>query len=166
MRRELQDVLHERDVAIARSGRVEDLEDTVSELRRHNKELEDQVCEEHVGHGTPKKRYGWVWSCVRFLQQRRPGYPANQGKVCVCGFVFSCLAPIFVWVCGSLSSCGRYVCAWEKRVLASGGAASSHLRFPNASLRSLLTSLTPRSPRFSRQNAWRMHAQIFYLGLR
>lgn len=45
VRRELQDVLHERDVAVAKSGRVEDLEDTVSELRRHNKELEDQVRE-------------------------------------------------------------------------------------------------------------------------
>lgn len=39
----MQDVLHERDVAVARSGRVDDLEETVSELRRHNKELENQV---------------------------------------------------------------------------------------------------------------------------
>lgn len=39
----MQDVLHERDVAVARSARVDDLEETVSELRRQNKELEDQV---------------------------------------------------------------------------------------------------------------------------
>lgn len=43
MRRELQDVLHERDVAVAKSARVDDLEETVSELRRHNKEIEDQA---------------------------------------------------------------------------------------------------------------------------
>lgn len=43
VRRELQDVLHERDVAVAKSARVDDLEETVSELRRHNKELEDQA---------------------------------------------------------------------------------------------------------------------------
>lgn len=43
VRRELQDVLHERDVAVARGGRVNDLKETVSELRRHNKELENQV---------------------------------------------------------------------------------------------------------------------------
>lgn len=44
VRRELQDVLHERDVEAARAARVDDLEETVSELRRQNKELEDQVC--------------------------------------------------------------------------------------------------------------------------
>eukprot|EP00752_Nemacystus_decipiens_P007715 g6898.t1 len=43
VRRELQDVLHERDIAVARGGRVDDLEETVSELRRHNRELENQV---------------------------------------------------------------------------------------------------------------------------
>lgn len=43
VRRELQDVLHERDVAVARGATVDDLEETVLELRRHNKELEDQV---------------------------------------------------------------------------------------------------------------------------
>lgn len=43
VRRELQDVLHERDVAVARGAKVEDLEETVSELRRQNKELEDQA---------------------------------------------------------------------------------------------------------------------------
>ncbi|CAM9771908.1 unnamed protein product, partial [Ectocarpus sp. 6 AP-2014] len=43
VRRQLQDALHERDVAVAKCGRVDDLEETVSELRRHNKELEDQV---------------------------------------------------------------------------------------------------------------------------
>lgn len=42
-RRELQDVLHERDVAVARATRVDDLEETVSDLRRQNKELEDQA---------------------------------------------------------------------------------------------------------------------------
>lgn len=43
VRRELQDALHERDVAVSKCGRVDDLEETVSELRRHNRELEDQV---------------------------------------------------------------------------------------------------------------------------
>ena len=43
VRRELQDVLHDRDVAVARGAKVDDLEEAVSELRRHNKELEDQV---------------------------------------------------------------------------------------------------------------------------
>lgn len=43
VRRELQDTLRERDVAIARGARVDDLEETVSELRRQNKDLEDQV---------------------------------------------------------------------------------------------------------------------------
>ena len=43
VRRELQDVLHERDVALARGARADDLEETVSELRRNNKELEDQA---------------------------------------------------------------------------------------------------------------------------
>ncbi|CAM9773902.1 unnamed protein product [Scytosiphon promiscuus] len=43
VRRELQDVLHERDVAVARGGRVDDLEETVDELRKQNKELENQA---------------------------------------------------------------------------------------------------------------------------
>lgn len=43
VRRELQDALHERDVAVAKTAKVEDLEDAASELRRQNKELEDQV---------------------------------------------------------------------------------------------------------------------------
>lgn len=45
VRRELQDVLHERDVAVARGARIDDLEETVAELRRHNKELENQASE-------------------------------------------------------------------------------------------------------------------------
>lgn len=43
VRRELQDVTHQRDAADAKAARVEDLEESATELRRQNRELEDQV---------------------------------------------------------------------------------------------------------------------------